>query len=833
MPRIRALVVDDMPAVIESTTARFSRAFAGFGWDIDWATATTVDQGQQFITASAPPFDLVIADLMFPREDVADLFEERGLDLIKDASERSPHTFILVISTGRDYLPDLMDEARRLGAHDVVRRVDFSTGSQLHSPAAIAAEIRAHLLDNGTVPVCAVSANRQDPAVQTLLQHVGEPTIARLYGMLLEASKHAPQRIELTALTPGASGAWVCAATAQVESMSQISHVLKLSRARDQLAEEASRGQWAAEILPPSLLVQHRPGHPVGPANGWYALGGPLVKRASTFRQWLSAGPDERDVEDVLEALLVDGMGPSYAEGQFEPGEPLAAFAFPHHRQRSVLESLGELRGALTRPDGGGLDTEAEDQLVRDVTQFVAERHLPRVLKWSIPQQTYSCYGHGDLHGGNVLVSAGRHPQPQLIDPSMFGMMHWATDPACLAVDLIMRSVDAGAESMFFTGFSTWRKLAYSLSLGDSDLTSVTSTAATKAALAALSWIAASLDRIQPRAQDELRWEWHAGLARQFLRFTYHVDIPPPKRALALAAAYDQLNAAATAIESVNAPASAARRTSQPRPPLTAADAAIITVLPEELQAVLDVFGIEPEPQAGQPFYRCQLPCRARQDQPLELVITSTLKPLNVHAGAPIAQLRSRYAVRAAFLAGIAGGRPGKTSPGDVVISQRVFYYEPGRVTSEGTVPRPQIAEPADGYGHGLLGYGSGEPAFRGQVSAFIASLPAQRRPAGLTDDHDPAVCHATIASGENVLRDGAALSALASRFDDSIAAVDQESYGFADSVRDLSWAVFRGISDNAGPVQDDRWKYAAAGIAAIALRDFLQTRYVPPPAGQ
>jgi nucleoside phosphorylase/CheY-like chemotaxis protein len=829
MPKIRALVVDDVTEVNENTTARFSRAFTGFGWDIDWTTATTVDQGQQLIASSLPPFDLVIADLMFPREDVADLYEQRGLDLVRDAVQRSARTFVLVISTGRDYLPDLMDEARRLGAHHVVRRVDFSTGSQLHSPAAIAAEIQAHLLNNGAVAACAVSADQQDPAVQGLLQQVGEPTIARLCAMILEASKHATRRIELRYLTRGASGALVCTVTAQVESMGQMSHVLKLSRAKELLADEAHRGQWAAEILPAHLLVQHRPAHPVGPVNGWYALGGPLVKRATTLRQWLSGAPVKQDVEDVLEALLVEGMGPSYAEGQFESQEPLASFAFPHHRQSSVLESLSELHEALVRPDGGGLDGEAARRLVTDVTAFVTERHLPRVLKWSIPRQIYTCYVHGDMHGGNVLVSAGRHPLPQLIDPSLFGIAHWATDPACLAVDLLMRGVDAGAESMFFTGFGTWRELALSFSLGASDLSSVTSTGRTRAALDALSWIAANLHRLQPHARDELRWEWHAGLARQFLRFTYHVDIPHPKRALAFAAANDQITAAAAAIEALTAPRRAGRPATPRGPAQAQVDVAIVTVLPEELRAVLDVFGIAQVPQAGQPFYRCQLPCRGRPGRPLEIVITSVLKPLNVHMGARIAPLRHKFSPLAAFLVGIAGGRPGKAAPGDVIISQRVFYYEPGRVTSDGTAPRPQTAEPSDPHGYGLLSYGSGQATLHQRIQDFIARLPPRYRPSALTVDHLPAVSQATVASGENILRDGTELNTLASRFDDSIAAVDQESYGFADSVRDLPWAIFRGVSDNANEIQDDRWKYVAAGFAAACLRDFLETSYVPP----
>ena len=105
--------------MVESMKNRLGREI---GWDVEWETAIDVDEGQRLMASSAMPFDLVIADLMFRREDVPDLDDPRGLDLIKDASRRSGHTFILAISTGRDYLPDLMEDARRHGAHHVVRR---------------------------------------------------------------------------------------------------------------------------------------------------------------------------------------------------------------------------------------------------------------------------------------------------------------------------------------------------------------------------------------------------------------------------------------------------------------------------------------------------------------------------------------------------------------------------------------------------------------------------------------------------------------------------------------------------------------------------------------
>ncbi len=552
MAQIRALVVDDQPKMVESMRMRLGREI---GWEVDWKTAGNVDEGQSLMASSYEPFDLVIADLMFPREDFPDDLEPRGLDLIKAARRHSGQTFILAITTGQDHLHDLVDDARHLGAHHVVRRNDFSTTSQVHSPAAIAAKIREHLLDNGTVRTCEVTADPRDPGIQGLLHQLGEATVARLYSKILAVNGHQTGQIELRFLTPGASGASICTATAHVDGIGRVSHFLKLSQARELLDREAERGTRAAEVLSSHLLVQHRPSYSVGPVNGWYALGGPFIERATTLRGWLVAKeqpPEPAAIADVLEALFVDGLTHVYGNGRYAGTSPLDSFAFTPYRQRCILEVLDELSEALERGDGGSLGADAVP-IAAELRAFVVDRSLPGSTPLrDIPEETYECHAHGDLHADNVLIATGRHPRPLLIDTSHFGMAHWATDPAWLAVDLLMRSVDAGSESMLFTGFGTWRTLAARFGAGEADLAAVTATPATTAALAALSWIATNLHRItpvmSPAAAQSHRWEWHMALARSLLRCTYHSDIPHAKRALAFVAAYDQLNAAAEAL---------------------------------------------------------------------------------------------------------------------------------------------------------------------------------------------------------------------------------------------------------------------------------------------
>jgi CheY-like chemotaxis protein len=553
MATIRGLIVDDNPQWRRVVAERLTREFLKSNWEILWEETGDMNHGQRIISSAEAPFDLVVADLLFEREDLPNQEEPRGLELISDAKQRSSQTYILAISFGSDNIPDLLDEAKRCGAHHVVRRIEFSSTSKVHSPAAIAAEVRSHLVNNGSVIVCEVAADDFDPAVQSLLHEVGKPTLAGLQQKILEADGHSAEEIYVRFLTPGASGASVCAITTQIEDSRKIRHVLKLSRAGDRLDSEATRGRIAAEVLPPHLLVQHRPARPVGPVNDWYALGGPLIDRAMTLRAWLRTGPEAASIRAVLERLFADGLSHIYGELKEITTEPLGSFSFPHYRQRRILSALDEIKEALRRPDGGNLADSTSD-LVRDLTAFIAEGRLLDVLTRSIPRQTYTTYAHGDLHGGNVLVTDAMHPVPLLIDTSEFGQAHWATDPACFAVDLLMSSVDAGADSMFFTGFSTWRTLVSSFAEGSPELTALTETAGTSAALTALSWLAENLSSICPAAEVDAargghRWEWHAALATYLLRATYHSDIPHPKRALAFVAAHDQLTAAVTCMK--------------------------------------------------------------------------------------------------------------------------------------------------------------------------------------------------------------------------------------------------------------------------------------------
>lgn len=546
MPDIRGLIVDDDKGQANMVADRLRRALGKLHWQVRWTTMDDADQAIEHIAAE-PPFDIVVADLLFPRSGTLSGFEPTGIEVIREARGRSDHTFIFAISVGDlASRADMLADAQREGANHVAQRGQFSVESRDHSPTAIAEEIRQHLLGNGAIVDMSVTSDRNDPAVQALLHEVGATTIAQLYRMMLEPADVETKHIHVDFVAPGASGAALCTVRSAAETATTQWRVLKLSRDPAALRQEADRCRRAAWRVPAPYLLRPQPEAPVGAVNGWYALGSQLQADARTLRAWLAGGPDTRVVEDVMDSLFTAALGDMLTGMHPADHCTLDDYPFPPYRQARILHELADLREALGRPDGGGMSDVAD--LEAGISAFVTDEHVGPRPSRSLPQRTYVGSAHGDLHGGNILVHGRRHPAPILIDTSRFDDgQHWATDPATLAVDLIIRCVDIGAESMFFTNIPWWRAMAADVGTLSFSPPPTGKDPATTAALVALSWLADNLrECCEPlkTAFDQHRWEWHLALCVYFLRAACHQDVPPPKRSLAMVAAHDQLLAA-------------------------------------------------------------------------------------------------------------------------------------------------------------------------------------------------------------------------------------------------------------------------------------------------
>lgn len=546
MREVRGLIVDDEARKVKWLTNCFDAEFEKYEWKVAWERQSVPLTAQRLIRV-AIPFHFAVIDLVYPRDDLPDETECRGLDLISEVCHRSDRTFVFAISGGDPAQPNLFDLAKRHGAHHVTHRAQFKTDSTEHSPAAVCAEIREFLLNNGTVTEVEVRADANDPAVQTLLHEVGVQTVAQLNSRILAAYDQRSHKIEVGFLTPGVSGASVCSVTAEVDGTGTFRHALKISRAHAQLRTEATNAALAGRLIPSRFFVRHSPEQPVGPVNGWYALGSQLQDPAITLRRWLATGPGPNVVEDVLEELFLEGLKPLHEQHIDEEDHcAVDEFGFPVHQQLEILQTLDDLRDVLARPDGGRMSDVAD--LVIDLTSFVRESRLDRRSRHELPSRTWTTLLHGDLHGGNILVYQGIRPRPMLLDASAFGRGHWAKDPARLAVDILVRNFDMGADSFLFARFDVWRALAGQIGeLGP--LTASCPTPAAKAALTALNWLVTHLrDYCVPLATDEglvaNLWEWRVAVLSRLLRTACYVDVPAPKRAVAIVAAYDQWQAA-------------------------------------------------------------------------------------------------------------------------------------------------------------------------------------------------------------------------------------------------------------------------------------------------
>jgi len=548
---IQGLIVDDSRQNLSSVTTRLSQYLLQQQWRVEWTKLRDPDHAHQTLSGS-DRFDLVVIDLLFARPDM-DVSEARGLELVELARSSSPHAYVLVISNGDQNRHDLFYDALQRGAHKVVLRREFTLESSISSPVAVAAEIRKHLLDNGSVTEVRVTADHNDPSVQSLLFEVKEATLSQLHSQVLLATNDFADSVHVRFLSPGASGASVCETTAKLRHGPTVHNVIKLSRAFDELLSETQHALRARQLLPSRFVVPIQPERPVGPVNGWYATGAQRDHEVVTLRRWLASNEAEAQAGELFEVLFTDCLGQMYREHMEErPVNPLSLFEFPYYKQRLILHAMDELMPTLTRAEGGGLCDISS--LSQDLTAFTIEQRLVGVLTRQLPPSSQVTQLHGDLHGGNILLYRGKHPTPALIDFSDFGEAHWAGDAARLVVDLVMRVVDHGAESMFFTGFPVWRKLMVAIGDLSPDLQAVSTTAPTAGALAGLTWIVENLRGIFPTLTSDEdfaahHWEWHIALCVHLLRSIYHYDIAGPKRALALVAAHDQLVAGAAVFD--------------------------------------------------------------------------------------------------------------------------------------------------------------------------------------------------------------------------------------------------------------------------------------------
>lgn len=249
-------------------------------------------------------------------------------------------------------------------------------------------------------------------------------------------------------------------------------------------------------------------------------------------------------------------------------------------------------------------------------------------------------------------------------------------------------------------------------------------------------------------------------------------------------------------------------------------DVGIVTILPGEMRAVVDRFGLRRSHKIDDLFFSTGRVTTESGD--VSVVATQTLAPGQRSVMSALENLRTHFAPRLWLLVGIGGGlHPEQARIGNVVVSTRVVYYDSRKIEEGGHVqPRGEERGAPARVMHAVNAYFTdhGEPAaIRGQAEGH--------------DKRTFEVVPGLIGSGEAVIaaRDSSVRSYL-KHYNDKVLAVDMEAGGLSQYWQENSvgtalnpgWVVVRGISDNADQDKDDKSHDLAARNAAHVAAELL-----------
>jgi adenosylhomocysteine nucleosidase len=249
-------------------------------------------------------------------------------------------------------------------------------------------------------------------------------------------------------------------------------------------------------------------------------------------------------------------------------------------------------------------------------------------------------------------------------------------------------------------------------------------------------------------------------------------------------------------------------------------DVGIVTILSEEMQAVVAKLGLHHRRMIGGLFFRAGEV--ATPDRALRVVATRTHSQGQRSVMASLDHLRRHFQPRLWVLAGVAGGIHQEYARiGNVIVSTRVVYYDQRKINPSDQVQHrgEEREAPADVV-HAVNAYFTdhGDPArIPGQLRGYKAST--YRVFPGL------------IGSGESVIADRQSrIRGYLTHYNDKVLAVDMESGGLSQYWQENSvhaehnpaWVVVRGISDNADQEKGHEHHELAAHNAAFVVRELL-----------
>lgn len=276
--------------------------------------------------------------------------------------------------------------------------------------------------------------------------------------------------------------------------------------------------------------------------------------------------------------------------------------------------------------------------------------------------------------------------------------------------------------------------------------------------------------------------------------------------------------------------ATAMNRTTQS--PSKIADVGIVTIIPEELNAVKIALAIDPDDEAdhysnGLRFWERVL-TQPKTGHEIRVVVTMVGEARTVPCAVSCSRFFRVYDVGCCLLVGIAAGLKSKVGLGHVIVSDAVLDYEGQRLDATGPKKRPQAYEPELRVRRDFQYFSSSKLEWQKAFAAGCKHLKKQkRRMPTLSRSWKPDFDSGVIVAGEKLIDDGS-LPEMREQFHDKVRAGEMEGSGFARACIEygIPWLVFRGISDfgdESGTRTRKLWKATAALSAGTAATVFLK----------
>ncbi|WP_369160484.1 hypothetical protein [Candidatus Thiodiazotropha sp. LNASS1] len=257
-------------------------------------------------------------------------------------------------------------------------------------------------------------------------------------------------------------------------------------------------------------------------------------------------------------------------------------------------------------------------------------------------------------------------------------------------------------------------------------------------------------------------------------------------------------------------------------------DFAVVVALPKELDAlkkhIPELGRVQASQEDSRTYYKATVRTGIRDHYRIVVTLLPTMG--NLDAAHATADLINRWNPRYILVAGIAGGINSNTQRlGDIIVSESIVYYEPGKVRDSQTDVRNRQFLADRTLLDGFLNL---------ENSAWRNSLPS--RP-----DHSeastelPKIHIGPVASGEKVIASSQEVQRLLSS-QRNLIGIEMESAGVASAafgaLKKVGFITIRSICDFADNQKNDNWQSYAAHAAAAYLRVFIESRPVAPSAG-